>query len=120
MNVAKLDSLLSAKVLSAAIALALTNPAAAMASRLSVKGRVLPCSIEVQTLPGAGGFVARLRLFNPGPPLPSGTLIRYRLTQGRPDRLSELRLVDDLPAEASTSIVVYPALGFRLCAAIAK
>ena len=119
MKITKLAGLRFTNVLGATIALVLTNPVAAMAARLSVKGRELPCSIEVQTLPGAGGYVPRLKLFNPGPLLSSGTLIRYRLTQGRPSRLNELRLGDDLPADSSTSIVVYPALGFRLCAAIA-
>lgn len=120
MNVTKIVGRRCTKVLSVTIALALTNSAAAMATRPTVKGRELSCTIEVQTLPGAGGYVPRLRLFNPGPPLPSGTHIRYRLTQGRPDRVNELRLVDDLAANASTGIVVYPALGFRLCTAIAR
>ena len=120
MNVTKLVRPRFTAVLSVTIALGLTSAASSMTSRPSVKARELPCSIEVQTLPGSGGFVPRVSLFNPGPPLPSGTLIRYRLTQGRPDRFSEIPLVEDLGANASISIVVYPALGYRLCTAITR
>jgi hypothetical protein len=99
------------------MAVSLIAPAAAMTRRPSAHGRYLSCTVEIQTLAGAGGFIPRLELFNSGPAIPSGTIVRYRLSEGRPDRGGKLTLVNDLPANSVTRVVVYSALGFRRCVA---
>jgi hypothetical protein len=100
--------------------MALIAPVSAMTRRPSDRARYLSCAVNVETLAGAGGFVPRLELFNAGLIIPSGTLVRYRLSHGRPDRTGTLILTDDLAAGGRTSIVVYSALGFRQCVAAVK
>jgi hypothetical protein len=68
----------SSKAIAVLIGMALVAPLSAMTRRPTAYGRYLSCAVEVQTLPGAGGFVPRMELFNSGPLIPSGTAIRYR------------------------------------------
>jgi hypothetical protein len=102
------------------LGIALSAPLSAMTRRPAVDERYLSCAIHVETLPGAGGFVPRLEHLTSGPAILSGTLIRYRLSHGRPDRTGELLLDQDLPSGGVTRIVVYSALGFKRCVAGAK
>jgi hypothetical protein len=107
----------SSKAIAVLIGMALVAPLSAMTRRPTAYGRYLSCAVDVQTLPGVGGFVPRLELFNSGPLIPSGTAIRYRLSDGRPDRRGELLLTEDLPSNSVKRLVVYSALGFRRCVA---
>ncbi len=106
-------------VASVLLGVSLIVPATAMGSRPSV-ARPLRCVVDVETLPSAGGQVPRLRISNDGPLISSGALVMYRLSKGRPDRTGEIRLTDDIEANSTSSFVVYPALGYRICTAAVR